>query len=511
MRKEASVTKSPLTGKVGRLIYPLLSLILASALPSQATTFKVVDTAQDTCYDTTGVITAPLPGQPFYGQDAQFLGNQPSYQNNGDGTTSDLNTGLMWVQARGSMTTWDSAVAGASLCRVGGYTDWRMPTIKELYSLIDFNGYCNTSASNSQPFIDTTYFGFKYGDTTIGRLIDCQDWSGTTYVGLTMVGDTTDFGVNFADGRIKGYGKRDPRTGGQKRLYVRYVRGNTSYGTNRFVNNGDGTVSDTATGLMWQRSDNGAGLKWKDALAYAETLTLAGYTDWRLPNPKELEGILDYTHSPGAINPNQRGPAIDTTVFRITAISNEGGYADYPWFWTNTTHKDGLISSPYTVAAYVCFGRALGWMQIPPHTYYSLLDVHGAGAQRSDPKTGSVSSYYLGVDSLGNPCYGRGPQGDVIRITNYVRCVRLGLVLGVQGSNVQTPGKYATFHSYPNPFTVFATVPGHETENFKLYDISGRMMGTYKGERIGEGLAAGVYFLRPASGNAKPLRIVKLR
>lgn len=63
----------------------------------------------------------------------------------------------------------------------------------------------------------------------------------------------------------------------------------------------------------------------------------------------------------------------------------------------------------------------------------------------------------------------------------------------------------------PNPFTGFAVAPGHERERFHLYDVAGRRVGTYKGDRIGGGLAAGVYFLRPSAGNAKPLRIVKVR
>ncbi len=63
----------------------------------------------------------------------------------------------------------------------------------------------------------------------------------------------------------------------------------------------------------------------------------------------------------------------------------------------------------------------------------------------------------------------------------------------------------------PNPFTSFATLPGHEFERFALYDISGRKVGVYRGDRIGEGLSAGVYFLRAEGKYAKPLRIVKLR
>ncbi len=63
----------------------------------------------------------------------------------------------------------------------------------------------------------------------------------------------------------------------------------------------------------------------------------------------------------------------------------------------------------------------------------------------------------------------------------------------------------------PNPYTFFATVPGHETERFSLYDVSGRKVGVFKGDRIGSGLSAGIYFLKPEGKDSKPLRIVKLR
>jgi hypothetical protein len=63
----------------------------------------------------------------------------------------------------------------------------------------------------------------------------------------------------------------------------------------------------------------------------------------------------------------------------------------------------------------------------------------------------------------------------------------------------------------PNPFTSFATIPGHEAERFSLYDISGRKVGDYRGDRIGEGLAPGVYFIVSIDKRTNPLRIVKVR
>lgn len=382
-----------------------------------AASYLVADTAQTNCYGDATSIAPPASGQPFYGQDAQLYGNQPAYRNNGDGTISDLNTGLMWVQSRGSKMTWSAALAGAATNRTGGYSDWRLPTIKELYSLILFSGTNGPSLTNATgyiPFLDTNYFGFTYG-SGVGseRVIDCQDWSATRYVSTTMVGDETIFGVNFADGRIKGYPRYDPSSGGTtgQLLYVRYVRGNPGYGMNSLVDNGDGTLSDNATGLMWPQADSGAGMNWSNALAWVQARNATnylGYNDWRLPNAKELQSLVDYARSPATT----ASAAIDPK-FACTAITNEGGAVDYPFYWAGSTHLDG---SATPLGVYVCFGRALGWMQLPPTFAWQLLDVHGAGAQRSDPKFGDPAAYP----------HGRGPQGDVVRISNFVRVVRGG-------------------------------------------------------------------------------------
>jgi hypothetical protein len=63
----------------------------------------------------------------------------------------------------------------------------------------------------------------------------------------------------------------------------------------------------------------------------------------------------------------------------------------------------------------------------------------------------------------------------------------------------------------PNPFVSYATVPGHEKERFGMYDVSGRLVGTYRGDKIGWDAAPGVYFLKPVDKKAPPVRIVKIR
>ncbi|HRX84951.1 MAG TPA: DUF1566 domain-containing protein [Phycisphaerae bacterium] len=392
--------------------------LTVTARPAGA--YPIVDTGQGACYDTSDYSTCPSAGQAFSGQDAQFAGAAPVYTLSADGlTVHDDVTGLTWqrspdsdrdgdIDAADKYTFAEAQAYPAALNAeaFGGFTDWRLPTIKELYSLIDFRGTdpsgCDDFATCPfiVPFIDTDYFDFAYGDTSAGeRIIDSQYASSTVYVAPTPSG-TLLFGVNFADGRIKGYGLIIG--GGDKTFFVICVRGGANYGVNNFIDLGDGTILDRATGLQWQQGDSGTGLDWQNALAYAENLNLGGHADWRLPNAKELQGLLDYTRSPDTT----ASAAIDP-LFAATPITNEAGAIDYAYYWSATTHAN-WTELPGGAAAYVSFGRAMGYMD------GFWQDVHGAGAQRSDPKSGDPADYP----------FGHGPQGDAIRIFNYARCVR---------------------------------------------------------------------------------------
>ena len=98
----------------------------------------------------------------------------------------------------------------------------------------------------------------------------------------------------------------------------------------RFVDNGDGTVSDRCTGLMWQKGTadtNGDGtvndkdpLLWCDAIRYCENLSFAGRDDWRLPNIRELQSIVDYGRFAPSIDPD------------LGALST--------WYWSSTTYAN---------------------------------------------------------------------------------------------------------------------------------------------------------------------------
>lgn len=449
-----------------RLFITTIALCCGYVVSAQELSYPLVSTGQVLCYDLNGeVIQSPKQGDKLYGQDGNYQSGLPmSYKDNGDGTVSDINTSLMWEQTPGAgPVTWAEAQKYCEELKLAGYDDWRLPSLKELFSISNF--------SAGWPYIDTQYFKLSVE----GRIDkDEQYWAQEKYVGVTVEGrGNAAFGVNHATGHIKAYpsgegnrpqqggnnrsqqasrtqqrppmggdttrmggGQRPPRPEGgdslrmasggrppqqqgqqgqgrqrppmaanqqqgggapmmgnpmQKR--VRAVRG-AEYGLNNFVDNGDGTVTDKATGLMWAKEDNGKGLMWSDAVKYAESSKLAGHTDWRLPNVKELQSIVDYHYSPSS---NDFKPAIDP-IFNCTPFVNEAKDNDFGYYWTNTSalFRGG---SPFYFAWYVAFGRAVNGQGV---------DMHGAGAVRFDSKS-----------------KGMEVEGGEERYNNFVRLVRV--------------------------------------------------------------------------------------
>ena len=304
-------------------------------------------------------------------------GNTPSYTDNGNGTVTDNVTGLVWTQdVSDSAMPWSDASSYCESLTIGGHADWRLPTVKELWSIRDF--------SQGWPWVDTDYF-YLVGDGSDQR--QQHSWTSNLYLveseyqNEQVQGDPS-FIVNDWTGHIKAMsGSR----------FVRAVRGTTSYGTNDFIDNGNGTITDNATGLMWSQDDNGEAINWEAALAYSEHTTLAGYDDWRLPNIKELQSIADYS---GVF------PALDTSVYNATKLTNmvDGDIKQttYPFYWSST-------SNPYIEAlAEEAANTDSTTDYVPGNTYAWLLavgycpdmegyDLHGAGAVVFDTKAEEVS------------------------------------------------------------------------------------------------------------------------
>jgi hypothetical protein len=174
---------------------PGLALPLAQA-------YKLPDTGQSKCYDNDQEMPCPQKGQPFYGQDANYQRAQMAYRDNGDGTVTDLNTGLMWQQGDSQNSvkrSKDQAVKYCASLDLANHSDWRLPTIDELTSLVD------VGIPYPGPTINTSYFP------------ECRSryyWSSSRYMqNLNLA-----WHVYFTDGIVSA-GDSD------RGWYVRCVRG----------------------------------------------------------------------------------------------------------------------------------------------------------------------------------------------------------------------------------------------------------------------------------------------
>lgn len=221
------------------------------------------------------------------GEDSDYSIHPPFFQIHGNGTVTDTVTGLMWEQTDGGEMTFEDAVIFCRNLRLGGYDNWRLPSAKEAYSILN--------QGKSNPALD----GIAFPNT------GAEYW-------WTMEQDATNpnkIWVTNKGGGIGNHLKTETiSAGGTKKIHVRAVRDVQTPVTvpGHFDDQGNGTVTDLLTQLVWQRSPAPDSMNWENALEYAENLSLAGSNDWRLPNIKELQSLTDA---------NLANPCVNTAFF----------------------------------------------------------------------------------------------------------------------------------------------------------------------------------------------------
>jgi len=300
-----------------------LSVIFMLAGTGLSPAWELPDTGQIACYDNnTYPITCPAEGEGFYGQDASYEINPQSYSKldasgsvlSNDATdwvmVQDNVTGLIWevktADNKDSIYTWSEAETYASDLDIGGFSDWRLPTVKELSAIVKRD----SEGSGDVWFaINRTYFN----NTASGDY-----WTATDYAGnleTVSAAWTVDFNRS---GRI-----RSGEYYGDKTItyYVRAVRGSLTPSPSLIADHDMQTVIDMSTSLMWQQI--GSDASWENALSYCENLSVedSGYDDWHLPNIIELQHLVDY---------KKYDMAIDTSAFPNTSTSG----------WSSTTRGD---------------------------------------------------------------------------------------------------------------------------------------------------------------------------
>jgi len=290
-------------------------------------------TGQTTCWDSNGNAIS-CAGT---GQDGELRKGAPlAYADNGDGTVTDVNTGLMWEKLSHDGTVHDDhnmytrATAFAHVATLNGmsfagHTDWRMPNVRELLSIVTY-----------QNLIPTVTPAFDNRCSSGCDVTRCScTFSGDTWTSTSETASPSrQWFVDFQDAQVGaglegGTGParavRDTSTGcplpatGQTTCWNSSGNVISCAGTGQdgelrrgaplaYADNGNGTVTDLNTGLVWEKlSDDGTVHDKDNTYTWANAFTghvaalnaarFAGYTDWRLPNVRELQSIVNYQSS----------------------------------------------------------------------------------------------------------------------------------------------------------------------------------------------------------------------
>jgi hypothetical protein len=289
-------------------------------------------TGQTLCYDTLGA-TIACAGT---GQDGELLRGgtwaAPRFTDQSNGTLLDNNTGLFWTadaNAPGPAAclpavtkNWQAALEYVKCLNINnhlGFSDWHLPTVRELGSLV------NTSLPDTSIWLMTqgftTVYPSAYWSSTTAADNPSAAWGVGMDVGDIDADDKSDSSAVWPvrSGSAGSFDFVPPRTG-QTLCYsptgaVTACGGTAQDGdkptgaawpNTRFTDLMDGTVRDHLTGLRWSKDTDSPGpatcspavtKNWRESLDYVTCLNangFLGYSDWRLPNRNELGSLVDY-------------------------------------------------------------------------------------------------------------------------------------------------------------------------------------------------------------------------
>jgi hypothetical protein len=305
-----------------------------------------------------------------------------TYSDNGDGTVTDPTTGLTWMRCSmgqtwtgstcfGTARTYTWSVATALATTFAGRSDWRLPNIRELQTIVDWSAIFSASFSA----IDAVTFP---NSPTSSFWSASADAFGTGYA----------WSVNFGTGEASysliggAYPVRLARSGQSLGLL------NMARPTSDYVDHGDGTVTHTPTGLMWKQcaegqtwsgsSCSGTPNPYDSRSAKLLKSTFAGKNDWRLPTVDELLSLVDYT---------KYAPAANATIF--------------PWLFSSTT-----ISYLWSASIANAFDPSIVWavsfFRGENFGYGSGVNTIQAVLVRSTTLPGNSFSLVSGWNLVGN-------------------------------------------------------------------------------------------------------------
>ena len=435
---------------------------------------KVICTGQTHCSDGESIIDCPKEGEEFYGQDAQYIGRkscvphkykkvEPGEEEVEYDQIIDENTGLRWLWLNEDDVRNEDIETRCESLEYGGIENWRRPTPKEFFTIADHGrGY---------PAIREFYF----------KGADGYYWTSVEAVTLEN-GNGRFWTFNASSGGISNLSKSS--YGGS----LVCVSGD-EYGKinpENYTDNSDGTVFDSSTNLLWQKTTAG-GKTWKEALAYCENLEYAGYSDWRLPNMNELVTLLDYSQTAAPVS---QFPEMPSDTFWTSTYENYYGGAEgafYVSFGTGAVAHNGASAQysvrcvrtsvdPYSETIPLCDETRVAPCEDPStHYVWSKPDVNS-----SSPRNKALSWKNKAVECResrdGGIMKWRVPTIDEIRT-----------LLG-SSDKLKTNGECKVTVACINYDTCFEAEKCSEGEGFEssLYDYGYIVSGTLTGDADGE-------------------------
>jgi len=244
------------------------------------------------------------------GQDAQYSSAPLRYaqRQSPEKVVYDETTGLAWqgelpeaptgcINTSPGTCSWTEAILYCDGLQYAGFDDWRIPTVTELVSLLSIKG--------NSPFVETTYFP---GTSTLTPF-----WSSQRFI---TTGETMAWNVHFGEILVE-------PANATIALHVRCVRNmfyQPGHPAERYTKSTYWTV-DNYTGLKWQSGATATPYTttWEFALADCEQSQHGGYTQWRLPNIKELHSLVDYARQWPAAHSEVIDPLFEEVYWSSTS------------------------------------------------------------------------------------------------------------------------------------------------------------------------------------------------
>ncbi len=290
-------------------------------------TINMPRTGQTSCYDSAGnVVTCAGTGQDGAIQAGVELPDPRFSAGANSDTVIDNLTGLMWVKDASSPTVGSCNMTGGSnwinaldyvSCLNGvyylGYSDWRLPNVNELETLVNPGESESATWLNAQGFTgvaNSYYFYWSSTTSSLGGTAAFIVYIGIQYIDGSVSKSQSAFGSNVLlvrDYYLSTQTAITWQTGQTTSYYTNddgaLQKGEAWPGT-RFTDSGANTIEDNLTGLMWAKdmsvptvsSCTGGAMNWQNALTYVSCLNsidYLDYSDWRLPNRKELLSVVD--------------------------------------------------------------------------------------------------------------------------------------------------------------------------------------------------------------------------